>query len=118
MMLSGSKAPSLSSILGVAALLCGAAFCYLRVAPLIERITGLLPADASDTLGLLPATGLAIARLLQYFTLGPASALSPLLHFLLSCWPVAILLLGAILLRKAFFPPTASLGDAGNRVPR
>ena len=109
-----TKAYSLNNILGGALLLFGALFCYLRVVASIKHVSFYFPSNASDVLGLLPATGLAAARLLQDLTLNPASAFSAALYFLLSCWPVVIIFLGAILLRNSLF---AALQPESSRIP-
>ncbi len=98
-----TKTYSPKNILGGALLLFGALFSYLRVATSIQHASFYFPSNASDVLGLLPATGLAAAHLLQDLTLNPPSAFSAGLYFLLSCWPVVIIFLGAILLRKSLF---------------
>jgi len=95
-----NKSHSLNNSFGAGLLLFGATLSYLR----IENITQHIAAYGSEALGLFPAMGLAAARLLQELTLNPASALSGLVQFLLSFWPVAIIFLGALLLRKSIFP--------------
>src|SRR5271157_4398155 len=98
-----TKTYSIKNILGGGLLLFGALLCYLRVVASIQKATVDFPSDASDVLGLLPGAGLAAARLLQDLTLNPTSAFSACLYFLLSCWPVVIIFLGAILLRNSLF---------------
>lgn len=99
-----SKTHSLINSLGTALLLFGAVLCYLRIEAVGHQITNVLAAYGSEAVGLFPATGLAATRLLQDLALNPASALSASLQFLLSFWPVAIIFLGALLLRKTIFP--------------
>ena len=104
-----------SNIFGTGLLLFGATLCYLRAETAVQHATALFPSYGPDALGMLPATGLAGARALQNLTLDPASALSAFLYFLLSCWPVAILFLGAALLRKSLFAtltPQTSLSSS------
>jgi hypothetical protein len=106
-----TKSYSLNNILGTGLLLSGALLCYLRLAAAIQHATIALPSNGSDALGLLPATGLVVARVLQDLTLSPVSVFSAFLYFLLSCWPLAVVSLGAILLRKNLFaalPPASS----------
>jgi len=95
-----AKAHSISNILGTALLLSGALFCYLRIAAATQQLVRYY---GSDVLGMLPATGLAAARALQNLAFGQISPLTTLLHFLLSCWPIAILFLGTLFLRKSLF---------------
>jgi hypothetical protein len=94
---------SLSNILGGGLLLCGALLGYTHIAAGLDRATLFLPASGAEALKLLPGTGLAAAGLLQEVMLAPASAWSAFLHFLLSCWPVSMIFLGAGLLRKNLF---------------
>jgi hypothetical protein len=100
-----NNAYSLKNILGTALLLFGAILCYFHVTAGIQYATHFVPAGASDAIGFLPASGLVAAILLQDLTLNPSSAISAVLYFLLSCWPVATLLLGVVLLRKSIFAP-------------
>jgi len=99
-----NKTPSITNTLGTALLLFGAVLCYLRIEAVSQKIAGMFTVYGSDAFGLLPSTGLAAARLLQNLTLNPASSLSALVQFLLSCWPVAILFVGAFFLRNTLFP--------------
>jgi hypothetical protein len=99
-----SKTHSLINSLGTALLLFGAVLCYLRIDAVSQQITNVLAAYGSEALGLFPATGLAATRVLQDLALNPVSTLSASLQFLLSFWPVAIIFLGALLLRKSIFP--------------
>jgi hypothetical protein len=95
---------SLNNVLGTALLLSGAFLCYLHVAAIAQQIAISFAANGAENLGLFPVAGLLAARLLQALTLNPASALSALLQFLLSFWPVTFIFLGALLLRKTIFP--------------
>ena len=107
-----AKSYSLNNILGGGLLLLGGVLCTARLVATVQHANFFYGSNGSEALGLLPASGLAIARLWQDLTLDPASAISALLYFLLSCWPVAIIFLGAIFLRKSLFatlPPHASL---------
>lgn len=99
-----NKTPSINNTLGTGLLLFGAVLCYLRIEAVSQKIADIFTVYGSNAFGLLPSTGLAAARLLQNLTLNPASSLSALLQFLLSCWPVAILFVGAFFLRKTLFP--------------
>ena len=101
--LENTKSISLNNTLGTALLLFGTILSYLRVTSVIQGITNAVADYTSNAVGVLPATGLAAARLLQAVTLDPTSALSTLLQFLLSCWPVAIIFLGALFLRESLF---------------
>ncbi len=112
-----TKTFSLNNILGTGLLLSGALLCYVRLATALQHATIALPSNSSDALGLLPATGLAVARVLQDLTLNPISVFSAFLYFLLSCWPVAIISLGAILLRKSLFAAVPSASSWNSDAP-
>ena len=99
-----NKSHSLNNSFGAGLLLFGATLAYLRIENITQQIANTIADYGSEALGLFPAMGLAAARLLQELTLNPASALSAFLQFLLSFWPVAIIFLGALLLRKSIFP--------------
>jgi hypothetical protein len=113
-----SKMHLLINSLGTALLLFGAVLCYLRIEAVSQQMTNVLAAYGSEAVGLFPATGLAATRVLQDLALNPASALSASLQFLLSFWPVAIIVLGALLLRKTIFPiislPLSTAQDSGS----
>jgi hypothetical protein len=99
-----NKSHSLNNSFGTGLLLFGATLSYLRIENITQHIANTVAAYGSEALGLFPAMGLAAARIFQELTLNPASALSAFLQFLLSFWPVAIIFLGALLLRKSIFP--------------
>jgi hypothetical protein len=99
-----NKSHSMNNSLGAGLLLFGATLSYLRIENITQQIANAVAAYGSEALGLFPAMGLAAARLLQELTLNPAVALAAFLQFLLSFWPVAIIFLGALLLRKSIFP--------------
>jgi hypothetical protein len=109
-----TKRLTMNNILGTALLLFGSALSYLRVETATEHVTNTLQSYGLDVFGLLPAVGLASARLLQDLTLSHGSALAMLLGFLLSCWPVAVSLLGAVLLRDSLFPSQSENAYAAN----
>jgi hypothetical protein len=96
------KTNALNNTLGAALLLFGALLSCARLATATEHVSGMWNLYGAEALGMIPATGLAAARVLQSLTLDPAGAASVALQFLLSCWPVAAIFLGAILLRRNF----------------
>ncbi len=112
------KTNALNNTLGAALLLFGALLSCARLATATEHVFGLWNLYGAEALGMLPATGLAAARLLQSLTLDPAGAASVALQFLLSCWPVAAIFLGAILLRRNFAQalaiPSMQSGPSGD----
>ena len=93
----------MNNILGTACLLFGSVLSYLRIESVTHQVASTLQAYGSEAFGLLPAVGLAGARLLQDLALSHNSALAMVLGFLLSCWPAAISLVGAVLLRDSLF---------------
>jgi hypothetical protein len=117
-----NKSHSLYNILGTALLFFGAILSYMHFAATAQQIADFPAAYGSEALGLVPATGLIAARVLQALTLSPASALSTLLHFLLSFWPVTLIFLGALLLRETIFPlsglPLGSRRDSDSPAQR
>jgi hypothetical protein len=98
-----AKRLTMNNILGTACLLFGAVLSYLRVESAAQQVASTLQGYGSEAFGLLPAVGLAGARLLQDLALNHNSALAMLLGFLLSCWPVAISIVGVVLLRDSLF---------------
>jgi hypothetical protein len=100
---SDSLSDSFNNSVGTALLLFGTTLSYLHIEAISRQIASALAEYGSEALGLIPAIGLAAAGVLQELTSNPASALSAVLQFLLSFWPVAIVFLGATLLRKTIF---------------
>jgi hypothetical protein len=98
-----TKRLTMNNILGTACLLFGSVLSYLRIESATQHVASTLQAYGSEAFGLLPAVGLAGARLLQDLALSHNSALAMLLGFLVSCWPVAISLVGVVLLRDSLF---------------
>jgi hypothetical protein len=98
-----AKRLTMNNILGTACLLFGSVLSYLRIESATQQVASTLQAYGSEAFGLLPAVGLAGARLLQDLALHHNSALAMLLGFLVSCWPVAISLVGVALLRDSLF---------------
>jgi hypothetical protein len=98
-----TKRLTMTNILGTACLLFGSMLSYLRIESATQHVASTLQAYGSEAFGLLPAVGLAGARLLQDVTLSHNSALAMVLGFLLSCWPAAISLVGVVLLRDSLF---------------
>jgi hypothetical protein len=98
-----AKRLTMNNILGTACLLFGSVLSYLRIESATQQVASTLQAYGSEAFGLLPAVGLAGARLLQNLALNHNSALAMLLGFLVSCWPVAISLVGVALLRDSLF---------------
>jgi hypothetical protein len=102
----------MNNILGTAFLLFGSALSYLRAEAATQHVTDALQAYGAEAFGILPAVGLAAARLLQDLTLAHVSTLSMSLRFLVSCWPVAIIFLGAYLLRDSLFAAPPEFADS------
>src|SRR5438445_630201 len=85
----------------------------------IDRVAASLSSfagnSAHETLGILPALGLAALHAAQTYAFDPAGFLSSLLQILVSFWPVILIFAGALLLRDVF--RGSFLGRGGHRVP-
>ncbi len=110
-----SKTHSISNILGIGLLVFGALLSYVRLESATQQLSGMLQGYGAEAFGLLPAVGLASARLLQDWTLDPTSTLPMFARFLLSCWPVVVILFGVALLRKTLLATLTTRSLAGGR---
>jgi hypothetical protein len=97
---------SIKSILGAGFLAVGLFFFFVNLDEITSQISAMAGASA-ETLGILPALGLAGMRALQSYNFDHAGFLSSLLQILVSFWPLLLIITGAILLRPL------SMGDSG-----
>jgi hypothetical protein len=97
---------SIKSILGAGFLALGLFFLFVNLDEITSQISAMAGASA-ETLGILPALGLAGMRALQSYNFDHAGFLSSLLQILVSFWPLLLIITGAILLRPL------SMGDSG-----
>lgn len=92
---------SMKSVCGAAALAIGLFLLFVNLDGIAAQINAAGGAQA-ETVGILPAVGLAGLHALQAFAFDHAGFLSSLLQILVSFWPLILVLLGTALLRSAF----------------
>ena len=92
---------SMKSVSGAASLAIGFFLLFANLDGIAAQINDAVGARA-ETVGILPAIGLAGLHALQAFTFDHAGFLSSLLQILVSFWPLILVLLGLALLRSAF----------------
>jgi hypothetical protein len=106
---------SLKSIAGAAALSFGVLVLFVNLDGLAARLPSAI-GNPSAPLSPLPALGLAGLHAAQAYTFDRAGFLSSLQQILLSFWPLILIILGAVLLRDAFWgrlaPFKASVGSS------
>ena len=96
-----TTAKSLKSVTGAAALAIGLFLLSVNLDGIAEQISDAVSAPA-ETVGLLPALGLAGLHTIQSFAFDHAGFLSSVLQILVSFWPLILIVIGATLLRSAF----------------
>lgn len=74
--------------------------------------------SASETLGFFPALGLAGLRALQAYVFDHSRFLSGLEQFLVSFWPLLLVVVGAVLLRRALAGQSAVEGNGAGTSAR
>jgi hypothetical protein len=92
---------SMKSVSGAAALAIGFLLLFVNLDGIAAQINDAV-GTPGETVGILPAIGLAGLHALQAFTFDHAGFLSSLLQILVSFWPLILVLLGVALLRNAF----------------
>ena len=92
---------SMKSVSGAAALAIGSFLLFVNLDGITAQLNDVVGAQA-ESVGILPAIGLAGLHALQAFTFNHAGFLSSLLGILVSFWPLILVLLGTALLRNAF----------------
>src|SRR5258707_5647381 len=87
----------------------GASFIALGLVVLLANLDGVAASLSNcagilihETVGILPALGLAALHAAQTYVFDHAAFLSSLLQILVSFWPVILILAGALLLRDVF----------------
>jgi hypothetical protein len=92
---------SLKSIAGATLLALG----FLILLANLDGVTGQIAVDTSPepAQGILPALVLATWHALQEYAFDHAGFLSVLLQFLVPCWPLILIVIGAVLLRDLFW---------------
>ena len=107
---------SLTSISGALLLAFGFVILFSNLDAVAAQIANAAGTSGGQLLEMLPALALAVLRGLQAYVFDHAGFLSGLLQFLVSFWPLILILAGALLLRTAFrgrFP--AYKAGAGSR---
>lgn len=98
---SHTTSKSMKSISGAAALAIGIFLLFVNLDGIAAQINASVGGRA-ESVGILPAVGLAGLHALQAFTFDHAGFLSSLLQILVSFWPLILVFLGIALLRSAF----------------
>jgi hypothetical protein len=97
---SQTTAKNLKSVSGAAALAIGLFLLSVNLDGIAAQINDAVSAPA-ETVGLLPALGLAGLHTVQAFTFNHAGFLSSVLQILVSFWPLILVAIGAGLLTSA-----------------
>lgn len=98
---SHTTSKSMKSVSGAAALAIGIFLLFVNLDGIAAQINASVGGRA-ESVGILPAVGLAGLHALQAFTFDHAGFLSSLLQILVSFWPLILVFLGIALLRSAF----------------
>jgi hypothetical protein len=112
---------SLKSITGAALVALGLLMLFANVDGVVSSMDGLASISANETLGALPAVGLAALHAAQAYTLDRAGFFSALEQILVSFWPLLLVIIGGILLRYAFggrFEPVEGSSSSSARRAR
>ena len=89
---------SIRSISGAGVLATGLFLLFVNLDGVAAQI-GYAAGAPAETLGILPALGLAGVRALHAYAFDPSRFLSSLLQILVSFWPLILIFAGAVLLR-------------------
>jgi hypothetical protein len=93
---------SLKSITGAALVALGLLMLFANVDGVVSSMGSFASLSANESLGAIPALGLAALHAMQAYTLDRAGFFSALRQILVSFWPLLLVILGGILLRYAF----------------
>jgi hypothetical protein len=94
---------SLKSITGAILLALGFLILFANLDGVTGQISGAVGTSAEPAQGILPALVLATLHVLQDCAFDRAGFLSVLLQFLVPCWPLILIIIGAVLLRDVFW---------------
>jgi hypothetical protein len=94
---------SLKSLTGAILLALGFLILFANLDAVAGQITSVAVTSAEHSPGMLPALILATLHALQEYAFDHARFLSVLLQILVSFWPMILILIGAVLLRDAFW---------------
>jgi hypothetical protein len=92
----------LKSITGAILLALGFLMLLANLDAVAGQLTEVAGGSGDQTAGMLPALVLATLHAVQAYAFDHAGFLSGLVQILVSCWPVILILIGAVLLRDAF----------------
>jgi hypothetical protein len=93
----------LKSITGAILLLLGFLILFANLDAVAGQITNSAGTAGAQTTGMLPALILAALHALQAYVFDHTGFFSGLLQLLVSFWPVILIVIGAVLLRDAFW---------------
>ena len=96
------SAKGLKSITGAALVALGLLMLFANMDGVVSSMDGLASISANETLGALPAVGLAVLHAVQTYSFDRVGFFSSLQQILVSFWPLLLVVIGAILLRYAF----------------
>ena len=94
---------SLKSIIGAILLALGFLILFANLDVVTGQITSAVGTTGEPAQGILPALVLATLHVLQDYAFDHAGFLSGLLQILVSFWPLMLIIIGAVLLRHAFW---------------
>jgi len=94
---------SLKSITGAILLALGFLILFANLDVVTGQITSAVGTTGEPAQGILPALVLATLHVLQDYAFDHAGFLSGLLQILVSFWPLILIIIGAVLLRDAFW---------------
>ena len=110
---------SLKSTVGAFLLALGLVILSANLDGIAARMTGFAAASIPQEPGIFPALGLAVLHAAQTYAFDHAGFSASLLRFLVSFWPVILILAGVWLLRDvfrvSFFGRAADVGATGER---
>ena len=94
---------SLKSIAGAILLALGFLILFANLNGVTGQITSAVGTSPEPAQGILPALVLATLHVLQDYAFDRVGFLSVLLQFLVPCWPLILIVIGAVLLRDLFW---------------
>jgi len=94
---------SLKSIAGAILLALGFLILFANLNGVTGQITSAVGTSPEPAQGILPALVLATLHVLQDYAFDRVGFLSVLLQFLVPCWPLILIVIGAVLLRDSFW---------------
>lgn len=105
-----TSSQSLKSIAGASVLALGLLVLFANLDGVADSVTNFAGISAHEGLGVLPALGLAGLHAVQVYAFDPDGFISGLLQILVSFWPLALIFVGAVVLRRALGRRSAAAG--------